>query len=49
MIAGLFTLLIGLFSSGDGEEYQWVEGASIFVAVAFIAAFTAGNDYAQSK
>ena len=45
-MAGLLTLLVGLFSEHD---LQWVEGASIFVAVAFIVLFTAANDYAKEK
>lgn len=46
LVAGAFTLLVGLFSE---EDYQWVEGASIFFAIAFIVLFTASNDYAKEK
>ena len=44
--AAALTLVIGLFSEND---YKWIEGASIFVAVAFIALFTSGADYMKEK
>lgn len=40
------TLIIGLYSD---EEYKWVEGASIYFAVALVALFAAGADYAKNK
>ena len=46
LIAGFFTLLAGFTSE---EDLKWVEGASIFFAVAFIVLFTAANDYAKEK
>ena len=46
MVAATFTLLTGLFSE---KAYQWVEGASIYFAVAFIAVFAAGCDYMKEK
>lgn len=51
LVAGAFTLLVGLFSKKETEadSYKWIEGASIFVAVAFIMLFTAANDYSQEK
>jgi hypothetical protein len=51
LIAATLTLLTGIFSAFYGtkanSQYQWVEGASIFVAAAFIAIFTASCDYAK--
>jgi hypothetical membrane protein len=46
LIAATLTLLIGLFSE---KEYQWVEGASIYFAVAFIAIFTSACDLLKEK
>jgi hypothetical protein len=45
-VAATLTLVIGLYST---EEYKWVEGASIYFAVALVALFSAGADYAKNK
>jgi hypothetical protein len=53
LIAATFTLLTGIFSAYYGttpdSTYQWVEGASIYVAAVFIALFSASCDYSKQK
>jgi magnesium-transporting ATPase (P-type) len=53
LVAAAFTLLTGIFSALYGttgnSQYQWVEGASIFVAAAFIALFGSSCEYAKNK
>ena len=53
MVAAAFTLLTGIFSAFYGttanSQYQWVEGASIFFAAAFIALFASSCEYAKNK
>ena len=46
MVAATFTLIIGLFSAND---YQWIEGASIYFAVAFIALFASTSNWLKEK
>jgi hypothetical protein len=46
LVAATFTLIVNLFQP---IPYQWLEGASIYFAVLFIAAFTAANEYVQEK
>lgn len=46
LVAATLTFLIGLFSP---KEYQWVEGASIYLACAFIALFTSACDLLKEK
>lgn len=47
LIAATFTLIIGLFNQKN--PYAWIEGASIYFAVAFIAWFAASNEYLKEK
>lgn len=51
LVAATLTLIIGLFNdlSKDTTSYQWVEGASIYFAVAFITLFTTACDYLKEK
>jgi len=46
LVAATLTLAVGLYSA---EPYQWVEGASIYFAVALIVLFTSGFDYMKEK
>jgi len=46
LVAATLTLIIGLFSEND---YQWIEGASIYFAVAFIALFASTSNYLKEK
>jgi Ca2+-transporting ATPase len=46
LVAATLTLVIGLFASG---EQRWVEGASIYFAVALISLFTTTFDYIKEK
>lgn len=46
LVAATFTLIVNLFQT---IPLQWLEGASIYFAVLFIAAFTAANEYVQEK
>lgn len=46
LVAATLTLIIGLFSD---KQYQWVEGASIYFACAFIALFTSACDLLKEK
>lgn len=46
LVAATLTLIIGLYSD---DEYKWVEGASIYFAVLFIALFTTAADYAKNR
>lgn len=46
LVAATLTFIIGFFSE---KEYQWVEGASIYFACAFIALFTASCDLLKEK
>lgn len=39
-------MIIGLFNE---DNYKWVEGASIYFAVALIALFTSAADYMKNK
>ena len=45
-IAATLTLIIGLFSDRAGA---WIEGASIYFAIAFIALFASSCDYMKEK
>jgi Ca2+ transporting ATPase len=47
LLAALVSLVIGIIK--DGIEHGWVEGMSIFVAVAIIVSVTAGNNYIKEK
>jgi len=55
LVAATLTLVIGLFAGSRETEdsgssgYEWVEGASIYFAVAFIAIFSASCDYMKEK
>lgn len=46
IVAATLTLLAGLFSD---IPYQWVEGASIYVAVLFIVSFASSCDHLKEK
>lgn len=46
LICATLTLLFSFFST---NENQWIEGASIYFAVAFIAFFASSNDYMREK
>jgi len=46
LVAATLTLLVGLFSD---RENGWVEGASIYFAVAFIASFASAFDVLKEK
>jgi Ca2+-transporting ATPase len=46
LVAATLTLIIGLFSANN---YQWIEGASIYFAVAFIALFASGTNHLKEK
>lgn len=46
LFAATLTLIIGLFSEND---YQWIEGASIYFAVAFIALFASISNHLKEK
>jgi hypothetical protein len=46
LVAATLTLIIGFFSP---DPFKWIEGASIYFAVALIALFTAGADYAKNR
>lgn len=46
LVAATFTLIVNLFQP---IPYQWLEGASIYFAVLFIAAFTASQEFIQEK
>lgn len=46
LIAATLTLIIGLLSE---KSYQWVEGASIYFAVAFIAIFASSCDLLKER
>jgi hypothetical protein len=46
LIAATLTLIIGLFNE---DNYKWVEGASIYFAVALIALFTSAADYMKNR
>lgn len=45
-MAATLTLICGFFSEGS---FKWVEGASIYFAVAFIALFSSTSDYMKEK
>ena len=47
LVAATITLLLGLFTEDEG--FSWIEGASIYFAVAFIALFTSASDYIKNK
>jgi Ca2+-transporting ATPase len=47
LIAALVSLIIGIVK--DGIQHGWIEGLSIFIAVAVITAVTAGNNYIKEK
>ena len=47
LIAAFVSLIIGILK--DGIEHGWVEGLSIFIAVAIIVSVTAGNNYIKEK
>ena len=46
LIAATLTLIIGLFNENN---YKWIEGVSIYFAVALIAIFTSGADYIKNR
>ncbi|CDW88443.1 calcium-translocating p-type pmca-type family protein [Stylonychia lemnae] len=47
LIAALVALIIGIWK--EGIEHGWIEGLSIFIAVAIIVSVTAGNNYIKEK
>jgi P-type Ca2+ transporter type 2B len=47
LIAALVALIIGIWK--EGFEHGWIEGLSIFIAVAIIVSVTAGNNYIKEK
>ena len=47
LLAALVALIIGVIN--DGWAHGWIEGASIFFAVAIIVIVTAGNNYMKEK
>lgn len=55
LVAATLTLIIGLLQghddlkSSEATGYEWVEGASIYFAVAFIALFSSSCDYLKEK
>lgn len=52
LVAATLTFLIGLAQTlyvTTSTGYEWVEGASIYFAVAFIAFFTTSCDYMKEK
>lgn len=50
MVAAFFTLLVGIYQYYDGtDDYEWIEGASIFFAIALITGFASGTDYMKEK
>jgi len=46
LVAATLTLIIGLFSTNN---YQWIEGASIYFAVGFIALFASASNHLKEK
>ena len=46
ILAATLTLIIGIFSN---NPYSWIEGVSIYFAVAFIAIFASATNYAKEK
>jgi Ca2+ transporting ATPase len=46
-LAAIVSLAIGIYK--DGFEHGWVEGMSIFIAVAIIVSVTSGNNYIKEK
>jgi P-type E1-E2 ATPase len=46
-MAATVALIIGIVQ--HGFKAGWVEGISIFIAVAIIVSVTAGNNYAKEK
>jgi Ca2+ transporting ATPase len=47
LIAAFVSLVIGIWK--EGIEHGWIEGLSIFIAVAIIVSVTAGNNYVKEK
>jgi Ca2+ transporting ATPase len=47
LIAALVALIIGIWK--EGFAHGWIEGLSIFIAVAIIVSVTAGNNYIKEK
>lgn len=45
--AALVSLIIGIWQ--EGIEKGWIEGITIYFAVAIIITVTVGNDYAKEK
>lgn len=47
LIAATISLIIGIIK--DGIAHGWIEGLSIYIAVAIIVTVTAGNNYMKEK
>lgn len=47
LVAATFTLIIGLFDTED--EYKWLEGTSIYFAVAIITLFSSATNNMKEK
>ena len=45
--AATVALIIGIIK--DGWEHGWIEGLSIYIAIAIIVSVTAGNNYVKEK
>lgn len=48
MLAGLLSLTLALVF-GEDKKVEWIEGASIFLAVLIVVFVTAGNDYVKER
>lgn len=49
-IAAFFTLIAGWYAaSAQGEDYGWVPGASIYVAILIVVTLTSVNDWLKDK
>jgi magnesium-transporting ATPase (P-type) len=49
IVAATLTLLAGYFDNDPTKPYKWMEGVSIYFAVALIVLFTTACDYMKSR